>query len=343
MMLRSSIHLVFGLVLAGLPAHAFEGRNILWVNTYPTTLNNPGSYLLANSPLVPPGTPVVIDITADDVTLDLNGETITEPGSLGVLIHVTGRNVVVRNGRLVGGAIGVHSLGSNASMQAQFIHALDQAEAGIKIQNAAVAEVTGCRIERYNLLGTPSGGGILTLSTLVSRIASNTLLDGRVSAIFANASSSHVHHNIVDRMESPGDGVVVSTSTALVVNNSVKSLKDGVGILINADPALVKENDVRSVSKVGISLSGDGGRVAQNVVTSVGVGGSLSGDGILVSGSYNLVEDNLSEKNLGCGLVFQSFALGNGYRDNMLRNNAGSCVLGVNDLGTGNTNAGGNL
>jgi hypothetical protein len=100
---------------------------------------------------------------------------------------------------------------------------------------------------------------------------------------------------------------------------------------------------VRSATSTGIDVWGDVNRIVQNVVSDIVAAGSAGGDGIVVHGARSLVSGNLSEKNTGCGLVFQSFAVDNGYSNNMLRDNLGSCVLGVKDLGANDTNAGGNL
>lgn len=66
----------------------------------PATISTPGSYYLTGSFTVPSGTALII--TADDVTLDLNGFTIgssaASPGGFAILLNGALSNVTIRNG-----------------------------------------------------------------------------------------------------------------------------------------------------------------------------------------------------------------------------------------------------
>jgi len=75
----------------------------------PTVIDQPGSYMLTNSLFTSAGTGAGITITASDVTLDLNGQTITGPGNgshAGIRI-VGAQNVTVKNGNVTGVLMGV--------------------------------------------------------------------------------------------------------------------------------------------------------------------------------------------------------------------------------------------
>ena len=74
----------------------------------PTTIDQPGSYILTVDLFIPGSAGVGIAITASDVWLDLNGHTIFAPGNLtgaGIRI-VNAQNVTVKNGNIVNALMG---------------------------------------------------------------------------------------------------------------------------------------------------------------------------------------------------------------------------------------------
>lgn len=75
----------------------------------PTTIDQPGTYMLTNSIFTNSSTGAGITITASDVTLDLNGQTITGPGngSHAGLRILNAQNVSVKNGNVTGTLMGV--------------------------------------------------------------------------------------------------------------------------------------------------------------------------------------------------------------------------------------------
>lgn len=84
-------------------AAAYQGRTPIAGSTTTVTISQPGSYVLTGNITV--GAVDGISINASDVTLDLNGFTISTTSSnvgayRGVFIH--GNNVVIRNGRIKG-------------------------------------------------------------------------------------------------------------------------------------------------------------------------------------------------------------------------------------------------
>jgi hypothetical protein len=94
---------------------------VITAGGFPYKITQPGSYQLASNLTVPTNSEAIV-ITADDVTLDLNGFTISGPGvdfvcaqcSSGV---VSGNdNITVRNGSVIGMAFGV-ALGSGALIE----------------------------------------------------------------------------------------------------------------------------------------------------------------------------------------------------------------------------------
>src|SRR4030095_7331838 len=94
--------------LGGTQVRSNEGRVPIFE---PTTIVDPGHYVVTRD-FVAPGT--AITIAANDVTLDLNGYTLTGPVSCAGDPHVivvdtatATRGIVIRNGRLINGCAGI--------------------------------------------------------------------------------------------------------------------------------------------------------------------------------------------------------------------------------------------
>jgi hypothetical protein len=95
--------------LAMLPACAFSADGVLLINQstvmaaggFPYAITQPGSYKLSGNLSVMSASKNGIDIDSDNVTLDLNGFTITGPGALvglGYGIDSANQNVTLKNG-----------------------------------------------------------------------------------------------------------------------------------------------------------------------------------------------------------------------------------------------------
>ena len=127
-------------------------------NGFPFTISQPGSYILTSNLVVPPNTHGII-ITSDNVTLDLNGFTISGPiqctgsgASLtctssvttdGVFAANTTSNLTVRNGSAVGFTNGVLMVGDGNLVEE--IHARGNADGGISIHDGVVRRNTAIR------------------------------------------------------------------------------------------------------------------------------------------------------------------------------------------------------
>ncbi len=68
---------------------------------FPVTVTQPGSYVLTENLSIPPAAgPNAVHLSASEVTLDLNGFTITGTAQSGVGILIVADNVEVRNGNI---------------------------------------------------------------------------------------------------------------------------------------------------------------------------------------------------------------------------------------------------
>lgn len=151
------------------PAHAADVKLLKAPSTFPLVISAPGSYRLKGNFTVPDENTTAISITADNVTLDLNGYTLSGPtvctGALPVTctptgtgngIQSTANNLTVLNGTVRGfGNNGVYLLGSV------------------------------CRIERVQAISNGANGLVGGTACVV---ASNIAMQNGFHGVFADSS-----------------------------------------------------------------------------------------------------------------------------------------------------------
>jgi parallel beta-helix repeat protein len=159
-----------------------------------------------------------------------------------------------------------------------------------------------------------------------------------------------------------GQGINLSGGRSNSVERNVIR-QSGCGIFATADGSRIRNNLLSEIDECAIFTGSNGVDISENVIRDTGdgndcpqgifVAGSFShvrsntitnvrGDGISVSGSNNMIDNNLSEGHTAilpqppCGLRFNN---GNGhvYRGNILRGNVGGAVCGTL---AGNTSSG---
>jgi hypothetical protein len=161
---------------------------------YPVTIDRAGSYRLTGDLFVSGTNTTVVEITADDVTLDLNGFSIrclflfTPCAGNGTGVGVNGsgmKNVTIVNGTVRDMASAGISLGRNARVEG--IRAIDNGGVGILTQESSLIK---------DSLASNNGGDGITLvgsSLVVGSVASGNTNDG----IEANAGHCNLIDNIV--------------------------------------------------------------------------------------------------------------------------------------------------
>lgn len=341
-----TIALTLALILAlasSSTASADEGRIPIYQQT---TILQPGHYVLTRDITGVGGNVIVID--SDNVSLDLGGRTVTSSGTPGFLVHIpNGRSdIVVRNGRLVGGNSGVRAAPapSRSRILLEDLEIVNATLSGISIENAGHVEVLSCRV----FLSAASSVGIMAGSTggtgYAGRFIGNTVDGaGQHGMLLNNLTGGEVRGNLVANFGSalPNQaGIWIGSSPVdggnLVQGNIVRNGgSDDDGIVVSngfSSPNRLVANVVTGNGGHGIRSLSSGNVISDNTVAANG------GDAIhLQSGSYNLVERNQAEGNAGCGLYFGTVGE-NVYRANMLRGNTGGSVCGAV-----NTDAGGNI
>lgn len=174
-LLSNAAHAVDGVILIT-QAKAFAG-NLTPGDTpgFPVTISQSGSYRLASDLVVTTATVDGINITADSVTLDLNGFSITGPDSgsgTGISTNGVVGDTTVRNGTVAKMGVDGVFLGSLANVAN--VATLFNGSDGIKVSSISI--VTGCKS-----LGNDGNGIVAGLDSIVTGNAVN--LNGQVGIL----------------------------------------------------------------------------------------------------------------------------------------------------------------
>ena len=337
---------------------ADEGRIPIYA---PTTITQAGTYIVtrdfcfgssAVAPCLPVGTG--IDISANDVVVDLNGHTLNMQGSGAIAIRVTTsaatRGIVIRNGRIVGdggaSSSGIFSTVTNP-VRLRIEDVTVRGAGGNCIDIGSAEQVV---VER-NSLETCYTAVSITGSKFAGRIADNSVLDATGAGLaLIGLEGGQVVGNRVKRFSQGTNamGIWLTDGGRNLVQGNVITAggsfgASSMGILLDGAPVpssnnVLRENTVTGVP-YGIRAYSDENRLERNVVT----GGTETGVwiGALGSGSRTMVEDNQILTFAGCGLYFVN-NFSHVYRNNVIRNNAGG-TADVCGFASPITNGGGNI
>lgn len=151
-----------GLTTAAALAQTPQGTRYIGV-VGPTMLTEAGNYQLTTGAPINTSTGAGIVITGNNITLDLNGQTITGSGS-GVGVRVVGaRNVVLKNGTIEGAMMGVVTMNSS----------------NVRIENLMIR----------GSMGAPPEAGIMMVATVNSVVRNNQILNTALG-IFVRGSET---------------------------------------------------------------------------------------------------------------------------------------------------------
>lgn len=279
---RSAV-VVSGTLLLGLvgSTHAADVKLLKPPSTFPLVINAPGSYRLKKNFTVPNENTTAISITADNVTLDLNGYAITgptvcsgfpatcAPTGTGIGVSSSSTNVTVLNGTIRGmgdsgilsanriekvNAVGNGGTGMNASVVIDSLADSNGGQgisAGNSVTNSTATANGGPGIASSNVNNCTAGNngnlGISATNVTNSLAAGNTTF-GIAGQMVSNSTA----------FANGGDGILGGT-----VTNSTADSNGGFGI----SGSNVTNSTATSNVLVGLSLGATAG-YAQNVVNS---------------------------------------------------------------------------
>jgi hypothetical protein len=236
------------LLFAAAPASSLaETTDCTVISTLPATLSNPGVYCINQDLVLAGATGTAVTITADSVTLDLNGHALRSKASANTATTGVGlsghKYFTIIDGTIAGfaNAIDVQSPASGT-------RSLGGVIADLKIQRSVAAGIgvdcDGC-VVRNNLVtdtivpASISGFSALGISVLGTGalVTGNRVFNthsvptgGEAFGIYVLASNSVVSQNYVanDRIANPREfGFVASGANDIISNNQVQGLPAG--------------------------------------------------------------------------------------------------------------------
>jgi parallel beta-helix repeat protein len=206
-MLKTIATILIGTALMfAAPAFAVDGvalinqATVMAAGGFPYVITQPGSYKLSGNLVVSAANTRGIDIMASNVSIDLNGFTISGPvtctgfgssiscvgiGGTGISALSSRINVAVRNGSVVGFATGI-SLGGNFNNLVQEVQASGNSFDGLVVSNGLV---------RRNTASGNGGSGISATDSTVTENLAN--FNGRygLEALFGMYGSNTFDRN----------------------------------------------------------------------------------------------------------------------------------------------------
>jgi hypothetical protein len=308
------------LALAVTPGRADEGSIPIYGQII-IPITAPGHYIVTRDFSYLSG--YGIDIQASDVTLDLNGRTITGPacGSGEVAIHIATssatQGIVIRNGRLVSGCSGIVSDTTNRlRVRIEDVEVAGPGVTGVFISAAEVVEVLRCHI--HDIPGVVGNGiGIYgSTGAFTGRISENVVERvGKDAIVISGMAAGEVRRNVVVDYGLGGglrngiillaDSLAWGAGSNLVEGNTIRAEQgdtecDGIRANTTSPFNVLANNVVSGAGRIGINSSSEGTRIERNTVTHSGANGIESdGEGAYIEG--NVVSSNGSYGILSTG------------------------------------------
>jgi parallel beta-helix repeat protein len=255
-------------LLVTAPAGAVDGVKLIkQPKSFPIVISTPGSYRLRKNITVPDENTTAINITADDVTLDLNGFSIIGPtvcsgdpvtscaptgSGRGIVSAVGTANTTILNGTVRGmGDDGIALLGPSARFER--LRVVSNAGHGIDFEDDV------CVI-RDSVVSSNGAAGIHFIANYCA-VTGNVVSSNHGDGINAY-DGSVVSGNTV---RSNGAEGVIASQGSLVIGNIIGSNVDG-GFDINTD-----------VGYAGNVLTGNNHGMEQQVFGGTQIGGNVCG------------------------------------------------------------------
>lgn len=273
---------------------------------FPLTISVRGSYRLSGNLTLSDASTTAIQVTAQDVTIDLNGFSIIGP------VACTGGSFNEPPLSCSGTGAGMGISGGNS------VTVTNGIVRGMGNHGILVSE--NCRIEKVHLIGN-GGNGLTSLNGCVLT-ENNAMRNGKNG--FFGQSGTFLGNTAFANGESG-----FTCSNTCQISKSVVSFNGGAGIAAGGG-SNVTSNSAFSNKIAGINVIG--GVVMGNTV--------LNTDGVGIFSQSALVRDNLSRGNTGVGL---QITIESGYGGNILQENNGGNASPQIQAGPGSRNLGQNV
>ena len=320
----------------GIIASAIEGtqtriqQSDLSGGTY--TISSPGRYAVVENLTAPAGA-TTINITADDVYLDLNGFTIDGSGGGANVINAAAgtSNLYIGNGVIKNApSIAVNIRANTTNVILENIQALSSsAGVGFQIQDTNTCVLTNCATANNALAG-------ISLNTAENVIIKNFSSDSDTAVGISLVDSNNVEIEEVTIFASGTNGVSFSGTTSIVSLDNFEIFQpgsNGISIANNVNNISVKNGVIINPASNAINCAGDNTLIQIEHVTAsdAGLNGYAFG-----SQCFNILLDNcIAERCLSSG--FTATDLGNSSWLNCSANQNTINGFSLDSTGTVNT------
>jgi hypothetical protein len=333
--------------------------------TGPITISQPGSYYLTGNIVLATSSalPDAVTISANAVTLDLNGFSITG-GRSG--IQINGNSITIRNGSVRssgGSAIFAASGGSNCRVSN--VEIASPTDSGIVLNSGAqidncvisgavfgIAVGDGSQITRCNMSGTRNSGvfandRVVIRDCIVNSVnVGNGIFAGNLASISGCAVTGGAGgaNGIIAAADAQISRCVVSTFTvgirtgvrSLVESCTTTSNQDGISAALSAT---IRGCSSFNNTRYGIELNNAAVTDLTSVVENCTVN-SNGGSGIVAfNGGNHLIRNNFVARNAASGIVVldNNQLIGNRVGEHVASGTAGISINGGGNLVQGNS------
>lgn len=296
------------------------------VITGPTTIDEPGEYVVGAS-FSADASPAV-DVVADDVVLDGDGNEISADSSGGTGVRIAGENATVRDLAVSewdacvavtddGAEIANCDLSTDSGTGLVLEDAADCTVADSSISGAVGADLAGASgtAFRGNEVSTV-GNQALSVTGSDGGVFEDNELIGTFGVTLSDVRGTVLRGNVVEG--GPETGVLVSSASGVeLVDNDVADSNGGV-TLVDVSGGDVSDNRVTDNDSHGIHLDGSSDvAVTDNTVRDNGTTGGGAGGIVLAAVRNSEVRDNTVCDNAGPGqIVVDDASSGNVVTDN---------------------------
>ena len=263
------------------PPPPASGAQTLDLSRPPVEISQPGFYVLDRNWSVGFNNNAAIVITADDVTLDMQGFEVTMVGGG---ISSSGSNVTIRNGRVSGRGTAIAVSGAFTRIQ-NVRASVDEGKAinlggSGSVLTDSVASVGG------------GGSGGTAVSAGSGTIVRGNFISGLSSAAIAMGYGATVTDNVVSGcVDEPC--IVVSADNNIIARNRIDSIEaaNGEGLWIVGNHNIAVENVFRGCGqRPAILVEGQGNTIRENLAPKCE--GEVGGVGIAFLRDGNFYGDN---------------------------------------------------
>jgi hypothetical protein len=354
--------------LVSTSAHAAEGRIPIFA---PTTITASGNYILSRNVSATSGN--VVTVQASNVSLDLNGFTLSGSGTANALVLIADgfSNIEVANGTLSGGAYAVLYTSPSAiatDVRLSHLYVDGSVSAGVSIGTAGKIEISNSTFK-----GGPaiSLGGSPTNGRFTDNVIDSTPNPSPGAAVALSGGNGVIANNRINWHESvgisalgggvitgntitgPQIGLQLSGGTNIVTWNRVLGTDRSILVLSTSSGNSIVGNNL-GIGSHGILCQGNWNEIRENTVIGSGgpfgisdfgtynriVGNSIvaldGASGIRAAGSHGFIENN-SVTGASTGLNLEAGSSAMVFKNNILRG-----TTPLLNAGAGNTDGGGN-